>query len=109
ERAPLVAEELALEELVGEVGRVDADEGARGALRDVVNRSRQAILARAALAEDQDRGGKVGGALERLDLAGESAIARLEVGLEATTRARHGVRSALNTVGAALAAARGRG
>jgi hypothetical protein len=78
ERAALVAEQLALEELVGEVGGVDAHERARRARRNVVDGARQAVLSGAGIAEDQYGGGKVGGALQRRHLTRERTIPGLE-------------------------------
>ena len=54
ERPLHVAEELALDELLGDRGAVDLDERARGARRGAVQRPRDELLARPALAGDED-------------------------------------------------------
>ena len=56
ERALLVAEELALEERLGDRRAVEGDETRGGARTQVVDRARDDLLAGAALAGDQDRG-----------------------------------------------------
>jgi hypothetical protein len=69
EGAALVAEELALHQVLGDGGAVDLDEGPslRGGV--LVQGARDELLARAALARDEHRGGRVGDALEdRVDL-----------------------------------------
>src|SRR6516165_5926958 len=67
ERAALVPEELALEELLGKIGGVYAYERTRRADRDVVDRARETVLAGAAVADDEDGGREVRRALERRD------------------------------------------
>ena len=64
ERAALVAEELALDELLGDRGAVDLDEGLVLAARVLVERAGDELLARAALAGDEHRRRRVGDALE---------------------------------------------
>src|SRR6185295_8223396 len=54
ERALHVAEELALDELVGDRGPVHLDERTVGARRRAMERARDELLAHAALAEDED-------------------------------------------------------
>src|SRR5690606_17305565 len=56
EGAALVAEQLALDELLGERRAVDRDERARAARAARVDGARDDVLAGAALAEEQDRG-----------------------------------------------------
>src|SRR5690606_34194103 len=56
ERALLVAEELALEEVVGERGTVHRDEGTVASRRPRVERARCDLLAGPALAAEQHRG-----------------------------------------------------
>ena len=63
EGAPLVAEELALEQRLGNRGAVDRDEGAVAPGRERVDRAREELLARAALALEQDGGVGRGDAL----------------------------------------------
>jgi hypothetical protein len=53
EAAPRVAEQLRLEERLGEAGAVDGDERAAGAPRADVDQPRDEILAHAALARDE--------------------------------------------------------
>jgi hypothetical protein len=55
ERAALVAEDLGFEQRLGNRGAVHGDEGAIAASPGLVNRLRDKPLARAGLAEDQDR------------------------------------------------------
>src|SRR5690606_5299759 len=70
ERALLVAEELALEEVLRERRAVHRDEGAVRALALGVDRARGDLLARSALAADQDRRRRLRGARDqRRDLA----------------------------------------
>ena len=54
ERALHVAEELALDELLGDRGAVDLDERARRARRGAVESPRDELLARPALSRDED-------------------------------------------------------
>ncbi|MCI0546487.1 MAG: hypothetical protein L0027_04310 [Candidatus Rokubacteria bacterium] len=54
ERPPLVAEQLGLEQGLGDRGAVHGNEGAVGARTRAVNDARHQPLARAGLAEDQD-------------------------------------------------------
>ncbi len=68
ERAPLVPEHLALEELIGQVCRVDPHEGLLRARRPIMNRSRQVVLARPALPKDQYRARQLQRPLERRHL-----------------------------------------
>ena len=80
ERALLVAEELALEERLGDRRAVDRHERARAAMRDLVDAPREHLLARAALAdqrEDDLLGGD--GAQHAIELAHRR---RLHDGLE---------------------------
>jgi hypothetical protein len=76
EGAPLVAEELALDEALGQRSAVDPDERALGAIRVAMQRRGDQLLARAALADDQD--GRIGRGrpADRLeDLAHRGALA----------------------------------
>ena len=50
-----MAEQLALEQRLGQRGAVDRDEGGRGPRAVAMDRVRRELLARAALAQDQDR------------------------------------------------------
>jgi hypothetical protein len=84
EGAALVPEKLALEELVREVGGVDSNERFRGADGDVVDGPSEAVLPGAAFADDEDRGRKVGGALDGRDLARERLIPGFEMRPERT-------------------------
>jgi hypothetical protein len=59
ERSAHVPKELAFEQVHGDGGAVLADEGALAAGAVLVNRARDELLARAALAQDQDRHGRV--------------------------------------------------
>src|ERR1043166_7634302 len=56
EGALLVAEQLALEQRLGQRGAVDGDERLAAARREIVDPLRDELLARARLALDQDRG-----------------------------------------------------
>ena len=70
ERALLVAEELAADELLGDRAGVHGDERAVAAAASVVDRARDELLAGAALADDQDRRHRRGDALDpREDVA----------------------------------------
>ncbi len=60
EGAALVAEQLALEQRVGDGGAVDRDEGALGARRVEVQRARHQLLAGARLAGDEHVRGRAG-------------------------------------------------
>ena len=76
EGAALVAEELALDEPLGECPAVDPDERAGRAIRVAMKRGRDQLLAGAALAQDQDRRVGRGGQTDRLeDLAHRGALA----------------------------------
>src|SRR5262245_1115233 len=55
ERPLLVAEELALEQVLGDRGAVDGDEARRAPRREVVQPAREELLSRPRLAEDEDR------------------------------------------------------
>src|SRR5262249_687870 len=55
ERAALVAEELRLQQSLGDGGAVDVDEGPVAARSGLVDGAREEALARAGLAEDQER------------------------------------------------------
>src|SRR5204862_7876471 len=57
ECALLVTEELALDELGGDRGAIELDEGAVGALGVIVDRAGDELLAGAVLARDQDAAG----------------------------------------------------
>ena len=57
EGALLVAEQLVLENVLGERGAVEREERPLRAIALLVNRARDELLARAALAEDEDGGG----------------------------------------------------
>ena len=63
EGAPLVAEQLALDEFMS--GAVDCDERLARARRDPVNESRRYLLADAALTGDQQRAVDIGDSLEQ--------------------------------------------
>ena len=81
EGAPLVPEQLALEEVLGDGGAVDGVERPRGARGAGVNGARHQLLARARLAPDQDGGVRRGDLLDEAeDLAHRRALAhdRLE-------------------------------
>src|SRR5690606_6190451 len=56
ERTTRASEELALEERLRDGAAVDRDERSRGARRLVMNEPRDPLLARTALARDDDRG-----------------------------------------------------
>ena len=73
ERALLVAEQLALEQVLGNRGAVDRDEALAAPRRQVVQRAREQLLAGAAFAQQQD--GRAG-ARDLLDRRGRSAAAR---------------------------------
>ena len=66
ERAPGVAEQLALEQRLGHGRAVDGDERARAPASGVVQRARHQLLAGAALAGDEHRGVGVGHPLDQL-------------------------------------------
>ena len=69
EGALLMAEDLALQQGLGNGGAIDGDEGPLSAGRKLVERARGQLLARAALARDQDRRGRGRGQLhEPVDL-----------------------------------------
>src|SRR5207247_752541 len=75
ERALLVAEELALEDALGEGLHVDGDERAADAVAPVVEQAGNELLARAALALDQHRGAaRRHAADERQELAAPRAL-----------------------------------
>ncbi len=77
ERAALVAEELALDELLRDGRAVDLDERLVLAARVLVQRAGDELLARAALAGDEHRGRRVGHALEdRVELRDARATRR---------------------------------
>ena len=71
-------EQLALEELVGKVGRVDTDEGTVRARGTLVQRVREPVLSDPALSNDENGRRQLDGAGERLDLARQRAVARAE-------------------------------
>jgi hypothetical protein len=76
ERALLVTEELALDQLARDRGAVHRDEGARAACAALVERLGDELLAGAALAADQHREIGLGDLLDRLeDLAHRAALA----------------------------------
>ena len=88
ERAALVAEKLALDELLRDRRAVDLDERLVLAARVLVERAGHELLARAALARDEHRRGRVGHALEdRVEL--RDALRRAD---DAEARARRGGR-----------------
>jgi hypothetical protein len=70
EGAAHVAEQLRLEQLARDGRAIDGDEGAVGAAAAGVDPSRDQLLAGAALAGDQDRGGAGGDAVGDLERAG---------------------------------------
>jgi hypothetical protein len=70
ERALLVAEDLGLEEVVGERGAVDRDERAAFPRAPVVDRARHELLARAALAADEHDRLRLGGAIDEREALG---------------------------------------
>ena len=78
ERAAFVPEELAVEEVVGEGGQVDADEGLVRAAGAGMQEVGEAVLAGAGRAEKKDGGVGVEAPLETLELGGEAAVARGE-------------------------------
>src|SRR5262249_18359458 len=84
EGAALVAEELALEEVLGHGAAVDDDEGAGGARARGVDAERGLALAGAGLALEEDGGLALGGALEQR----EGRAHGLRVADEAAERAR---------------------
>ena len=86
ERAALVAEELALEEVVRDGREVDAHERLRGARGALVEEAREAVLARAGRPEEEHGVRGVEGAAEPPELLLEAAVARHEEG--ARTRGR---------------------
>src|SRR5690606_36096431 len=65
ERALLVAEQLALEQRLGDRRAVHDDEGRRAARAELVHGARHELLAGAALARDQHVGARAGYALDR--------------------------------------------
>ena len=67
ERAALVAEERALDQLVRDRRQVDGDERRVGAARLPVQQPREQLLAGAALAEDQHRRRQLGDLVHQLD------------------------------------------
>ena len=69
ERAALVAEQLRLEELLGERSAVDGDERTGAARAEIVDRARDQLLAGARLAGDQHGGVALGGALDHAEHA----------------------------------------
>ena len=76
ERAARVAEQLVLEERVGERGAVERDERLLGARTARVQRARDELLPRAGLAGDQHRARRGGRAADQiLDLAHRLAVA----------------------------------
>src|SRR5262249_33443495 len=100
EGAPLVSEELAVEERVGEGGRVEGDERRSRPGRRVVDGPGEQRLSRARLAEDQDRqvgSGREAGALEAGGHRPVDAVVRVEVEVGLALGARHGVLTCLRT------------
>ena len=88
ERAALVAEELALDELLRDGRAVDLDERLVLAARVLVQRAGDELLARPALARDEHRGRRVGHSLEdRVEL--RDAVRRAD-DAEARARGRGG-------------------
>src|SRR5579885_598427 len=86
ERAALVAEELALEQRVGERGAVDGDEAAVLPLALEVNRPRRELLARPRLAVDQDRRVVLREHADRLEDLVHHAVAAHHVGERVAVR-----------------------
>ena len=91
ERALDVAEEFALEQVLGNRAAVERDQRALGAPAVVVDRARDEFLARAALAEDQDRRVAVGHLVDEIEHRAQrralahhvvEAVARAELVLE---------------------------
>ena len=78
EGAALVSEHLALEELIGEIGRIDPDKRPGPAGRPLVKRAREMVLSRAALPDDQDRARHLQRPLQRRDLPRQSPVPRPE-------------------------------
>ena len=72
EGALFVAEQLAFEQVVGNGGAIDGDEALAAPRRQVVHGAREELLARAALAEQQDGGAR---ARDFFDRRGRSAAA----------------------------------
>src|SRR5205085_6944376 len=72
ERAALVPEELALEELVGHRREVDAHERPFRAARALVEEPGEAVLAGAGSPEEEHRRVRIGGAQEAGELAREA-------------------------------------
>ena len=110
EGAALVAEELALDQVLGDRRAVDLDERLVAARRVLVQRARDELLAGAALAGDEHGGRRVGDALEHgVELEDGSGSApmmpkRAPSGARPRTRrvasapARSRVRSAFSTI-----------
>src|SRR6266852_5584732 len=74
EAAPEVTEHLALEQLCGDRGHVDSDEGAIGARTQAVGGPREKLLARPGLSGDEDRQGRARRLLEILENGQEGSI-----------------------------------
>ena len=80
ERAALVAEQLGLDQRVGQRADVDGHQRRLGARAGVVDGPRHQLLARAALAADEDRGAAGGRARRGVDGFGHLRVRRLEAG-----------------------------
>ncbi len=78
ERAALVAEQFGFEEGLGQRGNVHGHERALGSRAGVVDRAGHQLLARAALAPNQDRGPARGRARGGVDGLGHPRVGRLE-------------------------------
>ena len=87
ERALLVAEELRLEQRLGDRAQVDVHERLAGARRRAMDGARDQFLAGAVLAEDQHR--RVG-ARDLLDVAEQAAAIAGELADDLARRARRG-------------------
>jgi hypothetical protein len=79
ERAPLVTEELAVEQGVAQRGRVEGDERPLGAGGRVVDGAGEQGLARARLTEDEDRQIRGGGQPREVETVPHGRVGALEI------------------------------